>query len=77
MVDIVGYNKLESKEGKKYAIVYYRSDKKVTWGSEYGSVICSDEYADRLISYAESGGALGKGWSTKEKREFLYIPKEK
>lgn len=76
MVDIVGYNKLESKDGKRYAIIYYKTDKKVTSGSEYGSVIYSDEYADKLISYSISGGALGKGWSSKKKREFLYIPKK-
>lgn len=76
MVDIVGYNKLESKNGNKYAILYYMTDKKITSGFEYGSVICSDEYADKLISYNKSGGALGKGWSSKEKREFLYIPKK-
>lgn len=76
MVDIVGYNKLVSMGGMRYAIVYYKSDKKITDGFETGSVICSDEYADKLISYCKSGGKLGKGWSTKEKRKFLYIPKE-
>lgn len=76
MVDIVGYNKMESKEGKPFVLIYYKSDKQITDGSEYGSVIASADYADKLIGYCKSGGKLGKGWSTKEKREFLYIPKE-
>lgn len=76
MVDIVGYNKMESKEGKTFVVLYYKSDKKITDGNEYGSVIASDEYAEKLIQHAASGGQLGKGWSKKEKREFLYIPKE-
>lgn len=76
MVDIVGYNKMESKEGKQFVILYYKTDKKVTEGNEYGSVIASMDYADKLINHCKSGGLLGKGWSTKEKREFLYIPKE-
>lgn len=76
MVDIVGYNKLESKEGKSFVVLYYKSDKKITDGHEYGSVIASNEYADKLIQHATSGGKLGKGWSKKEDREFLYIPKE-
>ena len=77
MVDIVGYNRMASKEGKTFCIIYYKTDKKVTDGAEYGSVISSDEYADKLISYNASGGKLGLGWSAKEKRNFLYIPKEK
>ena len=77
MVDIVGYNRMESKEGKAFVLIYYKSDKKITDGNEYGSVIASSDYADKLISYNKSGGLLGKGWSQKEKREFLYIPKEK
>lgn len=76
MCEIVGYNRLESKEGKSFCILYYKSDKKITEGHEYGSVISSVDYADKLISYCKSGGLLGKGWSKKEEREFLYIPKE-
>lgn len=76
MVDIVGYNKKKSKEGKTFVVLYYKSDKKITDGNAYGSVIASDEYAKKLIQHAALGGQLGKGWSKKEKREFLYIPKE-
>lgn len=76
MCDIVGYNKLESKNGKDFCIIYYKSDKQVTEGNEYGKVIASMDYADKLIDHCKSGGTLGKGWSRKEGREFLYIPKE-
>lgn len=78
MVDIVGYNRVESKKNpeKEFCVIYYKSDKKITEGNEYGSVIASVDYADKLISYCKSGGLLGKGWSKKEGREFLYIPKE-
>lgn len=76
MVDIVGYNRMVSKDGKPYTIMYYKDDKAITSGYACGSVICSQDYADKLISYAESGGAICKGWSSKDKREFLYIPKE-
>lgn len=76
MVKIVGYNRMESKGGKPFAIIYYESDRKITEGHEYGSVVCSMDYADKLLSYSKSGGLLGKGWSKTENREFLYIPKE-
>ena len=78
MVEIVGYNEMESKRepNKFYCIIYYKSDKKITEGNEYGSVIASMDYAYKLIDYCKSGGLLGKGWSKKEGREFLYIPKE-
>lgn len=76
MCDIVGYNKLESRNGKEFCIIYYKSDKQVTEGNEYGSVITSMDYAHKLIDHCKSGGVLGKGWSRKEGREFLYIPKE-
>lgn len=78
MVDIVGYNRMESKkpDGKDFVIIYYKSDKQITEGNEYGSVISSVDYADKLINHCKSGGLLGKGWSKKEGREFLYIPKE-
>lgn len=76
MVTIVGYNRKESNEGKPYTIIYYKDEKPITYGYACGSVICSGEYADKLISYVNSGGTINKGWSSKDKREFLYIPKE-
>lgn len=75
MCDIVGYNRMKSKDGKEFAVVYYKTDRKITEGAEVGSVVCSVDYADKLISYCKSGGILCKGWNKEEKREFLYIPK--
>lgn len=76
MVHLMGYNRMVSKNGKPYTIIYYEEVKSITKGCACGSIICSQDYADKLISYFESGGIVNKGWSSKDKREFLYIPKE-
>lgn len=76
MVELVGYYRGVSKNGKPFGVIHYTVSRDgMVWGDQAESCVCSVEYADKLISYTSSGGILKRGWDKKEGKPFLYIPK--
>lgn len=77
MLTVIGIYRGTSKNGKPFAVLHYNYDADgMEWGMKAESVVCSQEYADKLISYYRSGGELLRGWSKKDNQSFLFIPKK-
>lgn len=78
LAKLVGYNEVEyDKDGadRSFVVVYVKTDKEITSGSEYISCVLSNRYWNEKIQPAfSSGKAVHTGFDKKKhNKPFLYV----